>query len=314
MNPLGPDDLFSPDWGTPASSHAFGSEFGDPFFASSPRDPGHSDFGLSGNPGDISFSPIEPLDFGTDLFTTSDPIPPPPRQYPEQGHQRVASSSVRAPSPFMFPPASFTPSLMTSDLHPIQFHTEHTRQHSLPAMPVAPAANSDAEFAQVCNDRNIKFNPRQMGFIPRNFWLNQDFTFGELVSDFFQRKNNSNSRFSHKLYNALKIANEDPFYVEFLGVEWVSERILKIDKRVFARLLGIQTVDGSLFHQQGNFPSHGFVELSEREARAGLSDAEMEAVDYENVRLLTHQPGIFTRDCTEEDIARCKWVSPRRRV
>jgi hypothetical protein len=196
----------------------------------------------------------------------------------------------------------------------MHFQPAHSRQHSLPAIPPSQALGSDPEFAQVCNDRAIKFNPKRLGFIPGNFWVNQDFTFGELVSDFFQRKNNSNSRFSHKLYNALKIAGEDPFYVEFLGVEWVTERILKIDKKVFARLLGIQTIDGSLFHQQGNFPSHGFVELSEREARLYLTDNDLEGVDYEVVRLLTHQPGIFTRDCTEEDIARCKWVSPRKRT
>ena len=88
---------------------------------------------------------------------------------------------------------------------------------------------------------------------------------------------------------------------------------MKIDKRIFARLLGIKTIDGSLFHQQGNFPSHGFVELNEKEAAAEVSPEHLEGVDYETVRLLVHNPGIFTRDCTEEDIERCKWISTRKR-
>jgi hypothetical protein len=315
MNPLNPDDLFSNDWGVPQSSNGFSSQFSDPFFTFSPREPAPPDFGPPDALFDIPFSPAEPPGLPVDFLNSPDPIAPPPRPYPDSGHQRVPSNPVRAPNPLLLGAASFPASLVARDLGAAQFRTEHTRQHSLPTIAVSQTLTSDAEFAQICNDRNIKFNPRQMGFIPRNFWANQEFTFGELVSDFFQRKNNSNSRFSHKLYNALKIANEDSFYVEFLGVEWVTDNVLKIDKRVFARLLAIQTIDGSLFHQQGNFPSHGFVELSERDARAAhLSDVDLEGVDYENVRLLTHQPGIFIKDCTEDDIARCKWVSPRRRT
>jgi hypothetical protein len=166
----------------------------------------------------------------------------------------------------------------------------------------------------LCNDPEIKFNPRRFGFIPRNVWTNHDVSFGEIVVNFFQRKNSSDSRFSHKLYNALKIASEDSFYVDFLGVEWVTDSILKVDKRVFGRLLGIQRIDGSLFHQQGNFPSHGFVELSEREARRYLTDVDLEGVDYDNIRLLTHQSGIFRRGSTERDItAHCKWTNCRKR-
>jgi hypothetical protein len=130
--------------------------------------------------------------------------------------------------------------------------------------------------------------------------------------NFFQKKSNSNSRFSHKLYNALKIADERPSYVGFLGVEWISQTVLKVDKRAFARLLGIRIIDGSLFHQQGNFPSHGFVQLPETVARETLSEADLEGVDNDNVRLLTHQSGVFIRGCTEDAIDSCKWVNSRR--
>jgi hypothetical protein len=202
----------------------------------------------------------------------------------ESGHERHATSP-RGISPFLVP---------------------RGRTESPPFKP-------DAEFATICESSAQMFNPREMGFIPRTFWPEREYTFGELVADFFRKKNSSNSRFSHKLYNALKIADERPFYVAFLGVEWISETVIKVDKRVFARLLGINVIDGSLFHQQGNFPSHGFVQISERVARGTLSEADLEGVDDDNVRLLTHQSGIFTRGCREDAIERCKWINTRKR-
>lgn len=105
----------------------------------------------------------------------------------------------------------------------------------------------------------------------------------------------------------------DPFYIEFLGVEWLTDKILKVDKKVFARLLGIRTIDGSLFHQQGNFPSHGFFELSSQNASLYLSESDLEGVDFDNIRLLIHQPRIFVRGCRESDIEHCRWISNRRR-
>jgi hypothetical protein len=190
----------------------------------------------------------------------------------------------------------------------------HIRQCSLPDPPsVHLDADADAEFNQVCSDAAVVINPQKLGFIPSQFWSDESLTFGQLVKDFFQRKNHANSRFSHKLYNALKITVDDPFYIDFIGLEWVTDVVLKIDKRVFARLLAIKTVDGSLFHQQGNFPSHGFCELSEKTGLEFVSRELLESVDFDNVRLLVHQDGVFTRNCTEADIERCKWMSVRKR-
>jgi hypothetical protein len=78
-------------------------------------------------------------------------------------------------------------------------------------------------------------------------------------------------------------------------------------------LLGITTVDGLLFHQQGNFPSHGYVENWQAEARQIFSDEDLERVDYERMRLLVHQEMVFVRDATETDMATCSWVHARRR-
>lgn len=292
-------------------------------FNSDNETPGHEwgDFPTVDSPFEFtsSFSAPPP---SFDDFQLPDPQVPmnPPLINPESWHKRFTSS-----------PGNMNELLRMAGRRPLDANSlrglnlqllvpvmaNHARQSSVP-VPMTTAAqqnDSDQEFRAFCADDQVRFNPVKLGFIPSKFWNeDREWTFGQLVSDFFQKKNNANSRFSHKLYNALKISTSDQFYAVYIGVEWVNERVLKVDKRVFARLLGIKTIDGSLFHQQGNFPSHGFIELNEADARRLVPPDDMEGVDFENVRLLVHQPGIFTRDCTEEDIERCKWVGARKRV
>jgi hypothetical protein len=163
-------------------------------------------------------------------------------------------------------------------------------------------------------DESITVNPHRLGFIPKKIWPDTAVRFGDLVTDFFQRKNNGQCRFYHKLYNALRITFVDPDRYLVMGVEWVSQTIFKVDKRIFAQLLGIKAVDGSLFHQQGNFPSHGFLEVDWRQAQESVDPECLAGVDFDDVRLLMHQAGVFVRDATDTDIANCKWVRVRERV
>jgi hypothetical protein len=179
------------------------------------------------------------------------------------------------------------------------------------ARPPDPVTQSDLAFAQICGDRSIRLNPHRLGFVPAKSWHDGDLSFGQLVMEFFRKKSNAASRFVHKLFNALKLVETDPGYATVVGVRWVSDTVLRVDKRSFARLLGIKTIDGSLFHQQGNFPSHGFVELSAREARTCLPVDASVGVDGDEVRLLVHTPGVFVRQCPEGAIGSCKWISSR---
>jgi hypothetical protein len=173
--------------------------------------------------------------------------------------------------------------------------------------------SSDADFDSVCSDVDITFNPRQLGFIPAHGWTDSRRHFGDLVTEFFRKKSSSNSRFLHKLYNALKIYESDPFYGEFVGVEWLTDTVIKVEKAKFARLLGIKSVDGSLFHQQGNFPSHGFVEVSPMEARKLVPPAALIGVDFDDVRLVVHQSGEFRRGCGSDIEERCRWINGRKK-
>ena len=184
-----------------------------------------------------------------------------------------------------------------------------------PSQIKSEAMISDIEqhFQEAIKDSSLVFNPAKLGFIPTKAWPDGEQTFGSLVTNFFQKRNSSNCRFIHKLFNALQLAKAAPHLCRVIGVEWIGPDILRVDKHAFARLLKIRTIDGSLFHQQGNFPSHGFVELSETKARECLPPEALADVDYESVRLLTHRDRLFHRECQAQDVDDCKYVSVRKR-
>lgn len=158
------------------------------------------------------------------------------------------------------------------------------------------------KFEAAMADNSLIINPKKMGFIPSSFWADKDILFSEIVSDFFQRKNNSNCRFIHKLYNALKMVEYDSKFIPIVGIQWISDSVLRINRIVIAKLLRIKAIEGSLFHQQGNFPSHGFVELDPADVRKIFPD-----FDFSIDRLLTHKERIFIKGCTEEEVLKCKW-------
>jgi hypothetical protein len=171
--------------------------------------------------------------------------------------------------------------------------------------------SSNAEYTSALANSTLTFSPQALGFLPSNYWLAVDVTFGDLVVKFFQRKNGANCRFPHKLFNALLLVDSDPGLFRFIGVRWLTDRVLKVDKLIFGRLLGIMSVDGGLFHHQGNFRSHGFAELGGEELTALRPAYDLSDVDMDRVRLLCHEGNAFTKGCDEEAVSRCRWVSHR---
>jgi hypothetical protein len=185
------------------------------------------------------------------------------------------------------------------------------KQNSFPSFN-ASLLDSENEFAQVCSDTAISFNPRRLEFVPAEVWMDEDVTFGDLVKHFFQKRASANNRFVHKLYNALQIAADDPFYTEYVGVEWVNDVVIRVEKTIFARLLGVRLIDATFYNQQGSFPAHGFVELSVMNAREFVAEgdwAALDGVDYDEVRLLMHRPGVFVRNCGEEALRGVKMAA-----
>ena len=163
------------------------------------------------------------------------------------------------------------------------------------------------DFDKVCLDASITVNPRRLQFVPARAWPNEAVPFGILVATFFRKRNSMHCKVPFKLFNALKLTQQCPEFLPHVGVEWTTDTVFRVHRAAFARLLGVKTVEGGLFHQQGNFPSHGFLELpfdeSDRISRAaGLGPA-----DLSQVRFMTHATGRFHRQSTEEDLEMCKW-------
>lgn len=186
----------------------------------------------------------------------------------------------------------------------IPFARQPTDMGPIPVLYTFKKSDVDVRpFEAAASNTSWKLNPRQLGLIPSQRWSDvQEINFPDLITTFFHRKNSSSSRFIHKLYNALRISEAYPHYKNIVGICWVNDDVFLINKIIFARLLGIKAIDGSLFNQQGNFPSHGFIELEANQARKIFPD-----IDLSVERLIKHHNRGFYRKCKEDDIIGCKW-------
>lgn len=192
----------------------------------------------------------------------------------------------------------------------IPISRDHQVSNSLPTFPIKVKPISSMTFDEVCENSNIVVNPRRAGFIPYSLWPNENISFGFLTSTFFRKRNMANSKFPHKLYNALKISEIYPDFINHVGIQWVTNEIFRVDRAAFANLLGVKSIEGSLFHQQGNFPSHGFIELDYPESDQLSIDSNFGHVDLSTHRFLKCCHGNFNRYSTERDIIDLKW-SPK---
>lgn len=181
---------------------------------------------------------------------------------------------------------------------------------SSPMFPVRGLV-SHMSFEQACADPMIQINPKVLGFIPSAIWVSGNETFGNLVNTFFRRRNSSHSKFSYKLFNALRLSEVFPDFVCHVGIQWVTDHVFMVRRRDFARLIGVKTVEGGLFHQQGNFPSHGFIELTFAESDAMSRAHGFGPCDLSIVRFVHHGTGLFTRFSTEASLEQCRWSAER---
>ena len=184
------------------------------------------------------------------------------------------------------------------------------KQKEPPVLLNGDGPDSNEAFARALEDPSLSFDPQALHFYPASYWTPAQNTFGELVTKFFRRKNNSNCRFPHKLYNALLIVDAMPEMFHLVGVRWVGEGIFEVDKYIFGRLLGIQTFDGGLFHGQGNFPSHGFQEIGVGQVSELLPGLDLTGIDFDRVRLMRHSNGLFVKGADEMFVTQLKWTNP----
>jgi hypothetical protein len=195
------------------------------------------------------------------------------------------------------------------------YHSQRAPPNSVDRLPdeepgpqISNILSSLNSFEDACGDLNLEIKPKILKFLPEDAWLSDDIRFGVLVSSFFQKRNFMHCRFAFKLCNALLLTVAIPEIFRFIGVRWVTNDILLVNGPIFAKLLGVKTVDGSLFHLRGNFPSHGFVELAFPDAQQIARENGMEDIDSSTVRLMTHQLGGFTRENQRNEVGNLKWI------
>jgi hypothetical protein len=198
---------------------------------------------------------------------------------------------------------------ITQSRKPPRGKKKEPRVRQLPSELEIEGPSSNAAYSEALSNPSLVFSPHALGFLPSNYWLPEDTTFNDFVTKFMQRKNNANCRFPHKLFNALTLVGHTPSFFDLLGVQWVTDRVFKVDKLIFGRVLGMMAVDGGLFHRQGNFPSHGFKELSGPELEQLKALYPLTDVDQDRVRLCYHKGESFAKDSTEEAVTKCKWLT-----
>jgi hypothetical protein len=137
--------------------------------------------------------------------------------------------------------------------------------------------------------------PIDLGFLPKSEWTASQFSLWDLRKMYFTRRNGIARQFEFKLYNALCITTAFPAAYEFVGAVWVCDRVMKIQASAFANLLGIHTVQGGLFHKQGNFSRHGFDHIFKSSSMELAKMPECEEVDDYQVRLYTDRLNRFVR-------------------
>lgn len=225
-------------------------------------------------------------------------------------HSEVPTKVIsRIPAPVPVP----LPFVMRHYQDPIQ-KPKRSKKNKEPKVKVLPPElegdtvfGSNKNYREALSDQSLVFKTNQLGFLPANYWISPESTFGSLVTGFFQKKNNSNCRFTHKLFNGLLLVKNFPKMYPLIGLMWVTKDVFKVHKFIFGRLIGIQTIDGGLMHCQGNFPSHGFTEVTGEQFIKLKTQYKLDDVDQDVVRLMTHKSGNFTQDCTEDILQKIKW-------
>lgn len=107
------------------------------------------------------------------------------------------------------------------------------------------------------------FNPHDIGLVPQRFWskYNMDISITEFMNMNLQSRRNRHSRFEYRIYNILRLTLLNPELVLILGASWISDTVFWVTKNILADALNVtRCANGALFHRQGNFPCHGFIE------------------------------------------------------
>jgi hypothetical protein len=82
----------------------------------------------------------------------------------------------------------------------------------------------------------------------------------------------------------------------YIGAIWLTQTVMKLDSQTFTQLLGIQAVQGGLFHKQGHFSRHGFRQVMKDTRIIEGINLDLQDVDDYLVRLFADEHNRFSRD------------------
>lgn len=183
-----------------------------------------------------------------------------------------------------------------------------------------PSDNSFENLQEAINNQSLLISPQQLGFYPIQYWSSNTpykMTFGTVVKKFFQCRRNKNTIFIFKLYNLLLLSDKRPEFADIIGIKWVSNEIFKVNIQKFANVLGLKPVStlGALFHLQGNFPTHGFINVEYNElVKKGIL-VQNNKYDYKEERYLKHSTGEFVRDLNPETLYTiCRYRNEKKKM
>lgn len=153
------------------------------------------------------------------------------------------------------------------------------------------------------------FNPLELNFLPKELFATQSMTLKYVIENFFHARSTKNLRFEHKLWNALALSTHFPDLIHILGIQWVSNDVLKVNRDRFGSLINVTKPSAALFNNQGSFQTHRFLEVSKHEAihTFNIPPASIEDVDESVVRLYRHSDGLLRANSQKTDIHSCRW-------
>ena len=175
-------------------------------------------------------------------------------------------------------------------------------------------SKENEEFNTLCNDPSAKINPKRLHFMPEYFWPDdEEYTFDQIVDNYFRTRNSPDPRFSYKLFNALILSSSYHSLSQYIGVSWLTDNVIKVNAAAFAMLLKNKNAKGSLFHAQGNFPTHGFIEITSicDAVLWGISESQLEDVDFDNVKIFRHADNLFNTKSSEAEISQVRYKDTR---
>ena len=168
-------------------------------------------------------------------------------------------------------------------------------------------------FEDVYNDETCIINPTAIHLLPEKYWSQQPptLTFAQIVNSYFKQNRTQNSTFMLKLYNLLLISINYPILENALGVRWANDNVIEISRSGLVNIFNLRenTVDGSMFHRQGNFPTHKFIEINESNFQQfGFYEYPKMPRIQGDTKFFMHEPHIFTRrPMTEAELKSIKY-------